>query len=91
MGWPKRALLQQELNSSKSGLFGAGKYASSTGRFPKNLFVPPGSKVPVTIQNTSGYVRAVPGTFVNPTASGAIQLGTMNAAHGAAANRDMIK
>ncbi len=77
------------LNASRGGLFGGGKYASSTGAFPKNPFVPPGSTVPVAIENTAGYVRAVPGTFVQSTAGGTAQLGAMNAGYGAAANRDM--
>jgi hypothetical protein len=77
------------LNASRGGLFGGGRYASSTGHFPTNPLVPRGATVPVTISNTSGYVRAVPGTFVQPTASGAAQLGATQAAYGGLANRDM--
>lgn len=67
-----------------------GRYASSVGPFPQNPFVAPGSTIGVAIENTVGYVRAVPGTFLNPTAAAAEQLGAMNAAYGAAANRDMF-
>jgi hypothetical protein len=77
------------INASRGfQFFGGGRYASSIGRFPRNPFVPPGSTVPVTVSNTAGYYRTVPGTFLQPTASGAAQLASMNAAYGAAANRE---
>ncbi len=79
------------INASKGAqLFGGGKYASSVGGFPRNPFVPAGSTVPIAINNTSGFVRAVPGTFLQPTGAVAAQLGSMNAAYGAVANRDVF-
>jgi RHS repeat-associated protein len=85
-----RGIAQSGIRASRGGLFGGGRYTSSVGPFPRNPFVPPRSTVGVAINNTAGYVRAVPGTFLNPTAAGAAQLGAMNAAYGAAANRDMF-
>ena len=66
------------INASRTGLFGGGTYASSIGRFPINPFVPSRSKIPVIISDTSGFVRAFPGTYLNPTTGGAIQLGLIN-------------
>jgi RHS repeat-associated protein len=83
-------IAQSGIRASSGGLFGGGRYASSVGAFPRNPFVPPGSTVGIAINDTAGYVRAIPGTFLNPTASGNVQLGVMNATYGSAANRDMF-
>jgi hypothetical protein len=85
-----RGIAKGGIKASSHGLFGGGRYASSIGPFPRNLFVPPRSKVGISINNTDGYIRTVPGTFLNPTTSGAAQLGAMNAAYGAVANRDAL-
>lgn len=83
-------IAQSGIKSSSAGLFGAGKYASSVGGYPKNPFVPPGFTIPVAINKTTGYVRAVPGTFVQPTAGGATQLVSMNAGYGVVANQNNL-
>jgi hypothetical protein len=80
-------IAQSGLRSSSGGLFGGGRYASSIGPFPRNLFVPPGSKVPIEIINTAGYLRVMPGTFLQPTASGYAQTGSLAMLYGGFANR----
>lgn len=81
-----RSIVQSGITPSRIGLFGGGRYASSIGAFPKNIFVPPASNIAVAINNTSGYVRTVPGTFVQPTTSGAVELAALNAGYGYSAN-----
>ena len=76
------------INASRSGLFGAGIYASSIGPFPSNPFVPPASTIAVTITNTTGFVRAIPGTYLQPTLPGAIQLTIMNVIYGTVVNSE---
>lgn len=79
--------MKSGLRPSRFGFFGGGRYASSIGPYPKNKFVPRGSSVPFIINDTSGYLRTIPGTFLNPTTSGMLQLILMNSLYGAFANR----
>ncbi|WP_428142922.1 hypothetical protein [Delftia acidovorans] len=81
-------IAQSGIKSSSAGLFGTGKYASSVGGYPRNPFMPRGSAIPVDINKKTGYVRALPGTFLQPTAGGATQLVAMNAGYGAVANQN---
>ena len=82
-----RGIMKSGLRPSRFGFFGGGRYASSIGPYPKNIFVPRGSSVPFIINDTSGYLRTIPGTFLNPTTSGMLQLILMNSLYGAFANR----
>ena len=47
-----------------------------------------GSAIPVDLNKKTGYVRALPGTFFQPTAGGATQLVTMNSGYWAVANQN---
>jgi RHS repeat-associated protein len=80
------SIAQSGIRPSRGGFFGGGRYASSTGPFPNNIFVPPGSKIPVNIPNTSGYLRVFPGTFLQPTVGGYMQIGAMAAGYAFWAN-----
>ena len=76
------------INASSAGLFGAGRYASSVGGYPRNFLVPQASTIGISITNTAGYIRTVGGTYVQSTGAGAAQLGTMNGLYGVFANRN---
>lgn len=83
-------IAQTGLRASSRGLFGAGRYASSIGAFPRNIWVRPAATIPVSINNTAGFYRSTPGTFVQPTLGGAVQLGVINAAYGVWVNLDKL-
>lgn len=85
------SIMRNGLNPSSRGFFGAGRYAA-TKPFPYSFFVPPGSKVPVIINNTSGFIRAlVPGNFIQPVGgSRGGMLFLWNAIYGGFANRHYI-
>jgi len=86
-----RGIARYGFRPSSGGLFGGGRYASSTGPFPFNPLVPVRSKIAIAIKNTSGYIRTLaPGTYLKPTLSGYGALVGWNALYGSVANRDMI-
>lgn len=83
-------MAETRLRASSGGLYGEGKYASSIGAYPRNIWVRPAATIPVTINNTAGFYRSTPGTFVQPTLGGAVQLGVINAVYGVWVNLDRL-
>ncbi|MDR1530075.1 MAG: hypothetical protein LBS40_06740 [Burkholderiales bacterium] len=84
-------ITESGLRASSGGVFGGGRYASSMDPYPRNLFVPSGSKVPIEITNTARYLRVFPGTFLQPTSSGYIKTGAWVTLYGSLANRKAFK
>ena len=87
----REKIAQSELRPSTFGMSGGGVYASSIGRFPANPLVPRNATVPVTIRDTSGFIRtAFPGTFLRPTGTGVAGSAAWYGIWGGAVNRDLV-